>query len=199
MRMRTVAAAACRVLFALILLSAAGAGGAAADEEAELRSVREERSSLEAKLESLRRRLPPESEARNARTLLRRATETAVRVDDVVLAPGSEIVPLDDGRPSTLRALRLEVAGRGTRFDLGTFLTRVGILDYWMRDLESLEAEGEGGEELAFRVRFLFLVEAPAAAPAPVPVPRSPLEELRAEVEQLRARLRLMEAWSART
>lgn len=196
MRMRTVAAAACRILAALSLVTAAGAR-AAADEEAELRSLWEERASLEAKLEVLRRRLPPESEARNARTMLRRATETAVRVDDVELAPGSEVVPLDDGRPSTLRALRLEVAGRGTPFDLETFLTRVGILDYWLRDLESLEAEGEGGEELAFRARFVFLVEARPEEPAPArPLD---LQQVRAKVAELGARVRLVEAWSART
>jgi hypothetical protein len=185
----------------LLLLPCAGAR-AVADEATEIAKLRLERMAIEENVQQLRRRLPPEAEARNARTLLKRAAETAVAGFEVTLAPAGEVVSLDDGRPSTLRALRLEVTGRGALYDLAIFFTRVGVLDYWLRDLESFEAEGDGGEQLAFRARFVYLVEA-APEPDPEP-PRSGTAEVllaleRRALEHERSRLRLLEAWSART
>lgn len=186
------------LLAALLLLPVAGAL-AADDEATEIAKLRSERTAIEESLQQLRRRLPPEAEARNARTLLKRAAETTVAGYEVELAPAGEVVSLDDGRPSTLRALRLEVTGRGAPYDLGIFFTRVGILDYWLRDLESLEAEGDGGDELAFRARFAFLVEAGPGETASAGASATMLDGLRAEVEGLRALERRLEEWGART
>jgi len=188
-----------RVAVVRALAVALGVGEAllaAADERLELEALRREQQEVEARIERLKRLVPPSFEAAREEEQLRRLAGVAGNLADFEVRPveGSERAPLADGRPSPIVVHRLDLAGHGRFRDLHFFLSvldRSPRLNY----LETMRVAARAGDTVSFQARLALPVHGGEEESPPPPAIHD--ETLQALVARRKALLDEMAARQA--
>jgi hypothetical protein len=136
-----------------------------------------EHASVRRKLEELKPAVPPAPDAagveRSLRALARQAGVAAIEVKPV---PGSDRMPLGEGRASPLERHRLEVSGRD-RYDRVAALLSAAARLPRLIVVERLHLKAESGNQVGFTARLALPVDTgwpPAPSPSPSPRHASP-------------------------
>lgn len=183
------------VLACCVAASAAAQVDAGA-QRAEPDALLAERSSLEAKIELVRRTMPPEfdleSESRHAREMAKKA-EIAIAVEPY---RGTERVPLDGGTaPFVIQ--RVRYSGTASVDAVHFWLTLMAIRSWRMQDLDVLQVEQEASGAPEFVAEFIYPVWPPETPPSD-PRRGDPVAQLRASVARSRAIAGALAGYEAR-
>ncbi|KAB2963061.1 MAG: hypothetical protein F9K16_07490, partial [Thermoanaerobaculia bacterium] len=193
---------------AALVVALAGCGGPADAAESragdELRrefdALGQELASLELAHAAALRRVPVEPETATLAARLRRFAEVAGVDAEFRVLGGAGVPPLPDGSPGPLRLDRVELAGRGELARLAALLSHIEVGVSRLIDLEQLEVTAESGPP-RFVARLLcptWRAEAPSDAVLSGDA-RSLVAARHVEVERLRQRVAMLDAWVART
>ncbi len=167
-----------------------------ADERAAVRVLQFELRDVEFKLETLKRRLPPEFDFDAEATFIRQTAEAARLNVRVTAVEGAETLPNANGLPSPLRIHRIEISGRSEIDDLEFFLELLQKRSWRMGDLDSLRIDREKDGAHRFVTRLIL----PVFVNADVPDPSGDyVESMRRRVAEGKANLTLVESWIARS
>jgi hypothetical protein len=150
------------LIIAASLAQSSSVAGATIDE------IAQETAALELKLDALWRRVPacdPAEEKRQLAIWAQQAGE--LEAFDVKPVAGDERLRLEDGRPTPVKLIRLEISGRDPYEKVDDFLTRIAQRSRLM-DLETLRLKAEAGGTVSFAARFALPCYSDEENPAPV-------------------------------
>ena len=150
--------------------SAAGLAGAAEPRQTgpTIDEITRETAALELKLDALWRRVPTCNPAEEKRQLAIWAKQAGELEDfDVKPVAEAERLRLEDGRPTPMKLIRLEISGRDPYEKVDNFLVRTAQRPRLM-DLETLRLKAAAGGTVSFAARFALLCYSDEENPAPV-------------------------------
>jgi hypothetical protein len=157
-------------LIAASLAQASSVAGAAEPPKTEptFDELKQEMASLELQLDTLWRRVPKCDPAEEKHQLAVWAKTTGeLESFDVKPVAEAERLRLEDGRPTPMKLLRMEISGREPYERVDVFLSRIAQRPRLM-DLETLRLRAEAGGTVSFAARFALPCYSDEENPAPV-------------------------------
>lgn len=157
-------------LIAASLAQASSVAGAAEPPKTEptFDELQQKMVSLELQLDTLWRRVPGCDPAEEKHQLAVWAkTEGELESFDVKPVAGAERLRLEDGRPTPMKLLRMEISGRDPYERVDVFLSRIAQRPRLM-DLETLRLKAEAGGTVSFAARFALPCYSDEENPTPV-------------------------------